>query len=118
MFQVKSNGDVAQDQNANGLVKAAANVFCSTAGSKVDNYFNSVGNTVTITNGEDMGHCSVNFHFDLTKRYISAMVTSDVPAGANCLPDSINTTTLTCYIYHFNPTDTYLEYGEISIVIY
>lgn len=79
-------GDVGQRGGDDGLVKAAAMVYCSNLNSVVNYHFNNVGSSVSVAEGTANGRCTIDFGFDLTERYWSATSagTVTVPTGVSC----------------------------------
>lgn len=67
------HGDVGQEKEYHGLVKAGARVYCSNSGSYIYTAFNNVTEgAVTVQNGGESGTCSIDFGFDISQRYWSA----------------------------------------------
>jgi hypothetical protein len=65
-FRVASSGDVIQNRQADGLVKAGVFAYCG-SGSTIRRSFNNVGGTIAITGTN--GSCAIDFGFQISDRY-------------------------------------------------
>jgi hypothetical protein len=100
LFMVTSDGDLYQPAEADGLVKAAAYVWCGES-AHVIRAFNTVGPSVTISQPFAFpGVCVVDFGFDVSERFYSAgSHPHSGPGGArlaNCEPDGDDIERLSC----------------------
>ncbi len=70
-----ANGDAKQSLAGDGFVKAGAYIWeCGNSASEVGRSFNNVNTTaISVTNGIGLGRCTVDFGFDVSSRYISAL---------------------------------------------
>jgi len=67
------SGDVGQGNDDDGLVKAAASVYCAGASSSMNYSFNHNSSSTTVSSGSGAaGECVIDFNFDLTDRYWTA----------------------------------------------
>ena len=111
------SGDVGQRRTDDGLVKAAAMVYCGKFSSMVDYYFNNVGSSITVSNGTGDGRCTIDFDFDLTDRYWSATSagTSTNPTGVSCSAPAGANNEMQCVRWYDNGNGVD---GLIMVVVY
>ena len=86
VFSVDEEGDVSQTKTGDGLVKAAAKVFCANSSSSVAYSFDNINNaTPTVGNGTVVGECTIDFGFQVNNRYWSATA-ADAEVSVACAP--------------------------------
>ena len=69
-----ANGDAKQSLTGDGFVKAGLYVDCGSTASIVVRYFNNVNTaTITVINGSSPGQCTIDFGFDVSTRYVTAL---------------------------------------------
>ena len=69
-----ANGDAKQSLAGDGFVKAGLYVDCGNTGSLIIRSFNNVNTTaITVINGAGAGRCTIDFGFNVSNRYISAL---------------------------------------------
>ena len=69
-----ANGDAKQSLAGDGFVKAGLYVDCGNTGSLIIRSFNNVNTTaITVINGTGAGRCTIDFGFNVSNRYISAL---------------------------------------------
>jgi hypothetical protein len=109
-------GDVAQDAAAAGLVKAAAFVGCSTLGTNSYRAFNTIAGIVIVGPTGSPGECWLDFSFDLSNRFWTAMAYDDAfPVMASCTLDPGDNEVLVCKRWDSagNPAN-----GDIMVLVY
>jgi len=111
-----ANGDAKQSLTGDGFVKAGVYVDCGNSGSLIIRSFNNVNTTpITVIDGSGLGRCTLDFGFDVSNRYISAV------AFGNGVPRIVT--------YVYGSTDNRLDFfrfdgnggginGGINILIY
>ena len=108
-------GDVAQDRGNNGLVKAAAYVYCGNTSSQVERFFNNINsNDITINNGTNPGRCTIDFNFDISDRFWSATPAGTVAQGVSC-QQGTSGDELSCYRWSTAPAGVN---GSIMVLVY
>lgn len=76
-------GDVRQNRESDGLVKAAVYAICSDSGSAITRSFNNVSGAITIADGTAEGRCTLDFGFVVNDRYfVATAFTSGIGAAA------------------------------------
>jgi len=69
-----ANGDAKQSLAGAGFVKAGLYVDCGDSASLIIRSFNNVNITpLTVINGASVGRCTVDFGFNVSNRYVTAM---------------------------------------------
>jgi predicted outer membrane repeat protein len=69
-----ANGDAKQSLAGDGFVKAGVYVDCKDSSSLIVRSFNNVNTTaITVIDGTGPGRCTVDFGFNVSNRYISAL---------------------------------------------
>ena len=111
-----ANGDAKQSLAGDGFVKAGAYVDCGNSGSLIIRSFNNVNTTpITIIDGASLGRCTVDFGFNVSNRYISAL-----PFG-NASPRTVTfvygSTDNRLDFFRFDQTGSGLN-GGIMILVY
>ena len=115
VLRVDEDGNTEQPLTANGLVKAAATVYCTDSSSYVSNSFNNVnGTTITVTSGANAGECTIDFGFRVDNRFWSATAVFAGQRIVSCASGS-STDELDCY--RFRP-DGVGQSGLITVLIY
>jgi hypothetical protein len=111
-----ANGDAKQSIAGDGFVKAGALVYCSNSGAVISRSFNNANTTpITVINGSAVGQCTVDFGFDITTRYVTAMAYGDnVPRIVTFSTGSSNNR-MDFFRYDQNGAGVT---GEIMILIY
>jgi hypothetical protein len=119
---VRANGSFSQPLNSSGLVKAAASAQCyhESAFLAVNRSFNTITNApVTAAVGPMQGECYINFGFNLTGRYFTAMaVQPGAPRGVTCAVDSGNANRLHCMRWRITSTGAEGWGGAIMVAVY
>lgn len=110
-------GDVEQEDDDDGLVKAAAAVYCAQSASTVHRQFNRNGGTITVVNGATLGSCTIDFGgFNIDDRFWSATsIEADYPRGVSCEVVAANKDQLRCY--NWNPAGSGFD-GSIIVLVY
>ncbi len=114
MFTVNYTGTVSQQQQADGLVKAAVYAYCSNTNSSIDRSFNNVGGTITIANGASVGRCTIDFGFRIDDRYFVAVPVVEAARGVSCYWGASNTK-LDCFRFDAGGAGVN---GSIMVTIY
>jgi hypothetical protein len=115
VFRVDEAGDVAQPRTGNGLVKAAATVYCSNSSPFVSRSFNNFnGMEISVSPGTNPGECSIDFNFEINDRFWSATAVHNGARFVTCNYGADNDT-LDCY--RFNGDGSGVT-GAIMVVIY
>jgi len=97
-------GDLKQDVENNGSIKAGLSVFCSNSSPAVNTSFNGVNTgTFTMPAGSDAGSCRITFPFNLDNRFYIAMYKSSSSATAErrlvtCKQESSGSSNLDCVV--------------------
>lgn len=72
-IRVDTSGNISQNLDSNGTVKAAVYATCNNSHSAISRSFNNVNETtITISNGASEGRCTIDFGFDISDRFWSA----------------------------------------------
>jgi len=112
------SGNVGQGRADDGLVKAAVKVSCSGAESSIEYAFKNLpGNPIALGSATGDGQCQIDFNFDLSDRYFSAVAVYASPSvrGVNCAPLASPNDTMNCF--RWNADGNGVD-GHIMIVIY
>ena len=114
------SGDLQQDVENNGAIKAGVYLFCSDNPS-INHSFNGVNsNDITTSVGADTGRCRINFPFVLDNRYFMAMYRSSSTATAErrlvtCNQTAVGSSTLECAVT--NNSGTAVN-SNINVMVY
>lgn len=103
-------GDVAQNTDAYGLVKAGVRVFCGSGFSIYQKFPLSVSGS-----GSNIGECEIDFGFDLTNRFWAVSSASTAAAVTTCYVSATDNNVLKCFRFNLAGTATS---GVINILIY
>jgi hypothetical protein len=115
VLRVDEDGNTEQPRAANGLVKAAASVYCSSGTTYVIRQFNNVnGSTITVSSGTGAGECTIDFGFQVNDRFWSATAVYGGQRIVTCVDASANDQ-LDCYRYR--PDGTGYS-GQVMVLIY
>ncbi|MBN2146599.1 MAG: hypothetical protein JW726_04385 [Anaerolineales bacterium] len=96
-FIVTNEGDVQQSLEADGLVKAAVFTSCGGSGDvPPHNAFNSISDEIVVT-GAGSGICYIDFGFDLSARYFTALGVGTTARGVSCSRNPIDPQQLRCF---------------------
>jgi hypothetical protein len=107
----KTCGTEAED----GTAKAAALLMCGNAGSVLRRSFNREEGSIIVTDGVELGSCSIDFGFDISARYWTATsVTGATESTVMCGPGT-NDRVLQCTRFDTGGTGVN---GDIMVVIY
>jgi len=95
---VEVEGDISQNLNNNGAVKASVYAQCTQSGSSIIRYFNNVNDSaITISDGATSGRCTIDFGFDIDQRFwTTTAVFSSQSRIVSCDKDSSDDTKLNC----------------------
>jgi predicted outer membrane repeat protein len=111
-----ANGDAKQSLAGDGFVKAGAYVDCGDSASLIIRSFNNVNTTaLTVINGSSAGRCTVDFGFNVSNRYITAL-----PFGngvARTVTFVFSSTDNRLDLFRFDQTESGLN-GGIMVLIY
>jgi hypothetical protein len=108
-----ADGDAAQSLAGDGLVKAAAYLWCGPTTVIVDRHFNTVSGWLAVSN-IGSGQCRLDFDFSLADRFWIASPTGVMAATVNCSLGP-NNDQLDCQIYdHSGATYT----GSFMLMVY
>ena len=85
-----ASGDAKQTLAGDGFVKAGAYLDCGNSASLIVRSFNNVNTTpITVINGASVGRCTVDFGFNVSNRYITALAFGNgVPRIVTFVPGS------------------------------
>jgi hypothetical protein len=109
-------GDVAQDATSAGLVKAAVFIGCTNLKANSYRAFNTVSGVVIIGPTGNAGECWLDFSFDLSARFWTAMAYDDTNAATvSCTLDPGDNEVLLCKRWDSagNPLS-----GDIMVLVY
>jgi hypothetical protein len=109
-------GDVAQEATAAGLVKAAVFIGCSNLSVNSYRAFNTVSGFVVVGPTGNVGECWLDFSFDLSARFWTAMAYDDTSAATvSCTLDPGDNEVLLCKRWDSagNPLS-----GDIMVLVY
>ncbi len=110
-----ANGDAKQSLTSDGFVKAGVYVYCAFADSLIHRSFNNVNTaTITVTNGVSNGRCTVDFGFDVTDRFVSALAWDN---GARIVTFRTSTTNNLLEFFRYDAVGNSMD-GAIMIMIY
>lgn len=114
---IYGDGDVKQTRIGNGLVKAAAYTYCSICMScQPQRYFNNVNAVpVACICGGSVGHCTIDFGFQISDRFWVATAVGDSDLGVSCKLGSANDQ-LDCF--HYDASNGSGKDGYIMVLIY
>jgi hypothetical protein len=112
-----ANGDVKQSLAGDGLVKAAAYVYCASTSASVLQFFNNVNTAdITISGSTEPGECLVDFGFDVSARFV--MVTAEYSVDPRFASFSTNAGGVdTLRFERFGP-DGQSYSGNLMILVY
>lgn len=102
-------GDLKQEVDNSGVIKAGVNLFCSNSPS-ITHFFNGVNNdAITAPVGNDPGRCRIEFPFVLDNRYFMAMYLSDSTATSErrlvrCAQEAPGSSSLDCAVTNSSGT--------------
>jgi len=111
-----ANGDAKQSLAGDGFVKAGAYVYCKDTGSLIIRSFNNVNTTaITVIDGAGAGRCTVDFGFDVSLRYVSALAYgNNIPRIVTYGPGSTDNR---LNFFRYDQAGAGMD-GEIMILIY
>ncbi len=110
-----ANGDARQTLAGDGFVKAGVYVDCKDTGSSILRFFNNVNAaTITVIDGTGLGRCTVDFGFDVSNRYVTAM---SLDSGARIVTFSAGLTISQLNLFRYNLSGLGVD-GAIMILIY
>jgi hypothetical protein len=112
LFTVEANGDVTQSRSAGGLVKVAISANCGNTGSAIERYY-TWGIIPTITDGADLGMCTIDPGFDPSDRYW----TVTAPAASGMRLATCNVSAAKLYCIRTDVTGGGMN-GPIQVLIY
>lgn len=118
---VEMRGDLKQEVENSGAIKAGVYMFCSNNPS-ITHFFNGVNDdAITASVGNDAGRCRINFPFELDNRYFMAMYRTGSSANAErrlVTCDQVGgagSTTLECAVSNVAGTPVN---SQINIMVY
>jgi len=118
---IYGNGDVKQNREGNGLVKAAVYVDCNNdlLLGNIREFNNVTSNAIFPSPGSMNGNCTLDFGFDISDRFwvatVVAMAGESLDQGVKCWLGSSNDT-LECFRYHASSGTG--DDGTIMVLVY
>jgi hypothetical protein len=111
-----ANGDAKQSLANDGFVKAGLYVNCGNLSSLIVRSFNNVNTTpITVINGASAGRCTIDFGFNVSTRYISAL--SFGGSTARTVTFAYGSTVNRLDFFRFDQNEAGMD-GGIMIMIY
>ena len=102
-----------------GDIFAGVMARCASSGSYIDRSFNKFNEEpITITDGDALGYCQLDFGFDISDRYIIVTVAHpDTPLGVSVSAPPLSGTEVTLFVWHAG-NGAAVEGGKIFAVVY
>lgn len=121
--QPSSSNPMKRPAPKEGTILAGVSAYCTDgdpAGlgyAVIRRYFNTVNNQqITISEGTQLGYCTIDFGFDVSSRFIIATVTHpDTPLGVTI--SSISGSEVTFFVWHAGPAAA-VAGGDIFVIVY
>jgi len=102
-----------------GTIMAGAYVYCTNSDSIVKRSFNNMNDQeITISDGDSLGVCTIDFGFDVSNRYIVATVTHPTtPLGVTVSAPPFSGNTVSLFVWHAGNIAP-VAGGDIFIIVY
>ncbi len=108
-------GDAKQSLSGDGFIKAGVYLYCASADSLIHRFFNNVNTaSITVTNGASSGRCTVDFGFDVSSRFVSALAWDN---GARIVTFRTGMTNNVLDFFRYDAAGNGMD-GAIMILIY